>query len=176
MLEHDVTWERRKINIHHQCNLRSNTGWHTQHVQCKVCHTIRCYYTKHSEQNKMLYQTWVTSSPLYGPKLVENECVTTVVTNYIWENPRKKLDVSAPNWVGHHQVIILFQPDDGPLNYRPKHIVVFRDFPKYSCVRTVITHSFSTSSAISTYARLSIITSLRALHYPKTLQYSFTIL
>jgi hypothetical protein len=33
MLVHDVTWERRKINIHHHDDLRSNTGWRTQHVQ-----------------------------------------------------------------------------------------------------------------------------------------------
>jgi hypothetical protein len=27
----------------------------------------------------------------------------------------------------------------------PKHVVVFRDFPKYNCVTIVIKHSFSTS-------------------------------
>jgi hypothetical protein len=37
--------------------------------------------------------------------------------------------------VGHHQVE----------NKKNKHVVVFREFPKYSCVTTVIKHSFSTS-------------------------------
>jgi hypothetical protein len=32
-----------------------------------------------------------------------------------------------------------------PTQLGSKHVVVFRDFPKYSCFTTVLTHSFSTS-------------------------------
>jgi hypothetical protein len=39
-----------------------------------------------------------------------------------------------------------FQPDDGPLNEGPTHLVVFRDFPKFSCVTSVINTHFLPAS------------------------------
>jgi hypothetical protein len=38
-----------------------------------------------------------------------------------------------------------FKTDDGPINYGSKQVVVFRNFPRYSCVTTANTHSFSTN-------------------------------